>query len=148
MPNSPAGRSSKDAFSVKSAKLPTRARCCLVFSAAIVGLRLVGGCTIRRVADHRVEAAGHKDSGKFGLPVECVDPPSLLFVQNVNLAGLRRSRADQRVAALDVVAQVGQRPLVKNRNWLAMRLADSPSNTFNNSESFVTSTAWGSMSTP
>jgi hypothetical protein len=79
---------------------------------------------VRRIADHGVEASptltlpprwgggAREDLGELGLPVEGVDPGALGVV-NCQVA-VEEVRADQRVAALDVLAEVGEGPLVED----------------------------------
>ncbi len=103
---------------------------------------------VRRVADNDVEPPVRKHLRELGRPVEDVDAQRLLVGQQRHLLPGVKIRPDERIAALDVPAQVGQRPLGEQAKLLVDRLLVSPSSTFKSSDSLVTSTAWGSMSTP
>ena len=69
---------------------------------------------VGRIADHRVEAAGPHDLRELGVPVEGVDAVRLLVIQQpqAHLPAFVEVRPDQRVAALDVVPQVGKGTLL------------------------------------
>ena len=68
---------------------------------------------IRRVADHRVKSALFHDVAKLGLPVKGIDPVHLFLIKQGHLLMVVEVRADQGIAALDVVGQIGQDPLLK-----------------------------------
>ena len=68
---------------------------------------------VRRIPDHRVEPAGLHDPWELGVPVEDVDAVAFVVVEQAHLLAVLEVGADERVAALDVAAQVGQGPLVK-----------------------------------
>ena len=59
-----------------------------------------------------------ENRGEFRLPVEDVDAVPLFLVQHVQLMAVVIVRADQRVAALDVIGQVRQARSWNSRNWL------------------------------
>ena len=63
---------------------------------------------VRWVTNYRVEAAGFHNGGKFVLPLERVDPELFCFVEHAELFARVKVVADEGVAALDVVAEVGE----------------------------------------
>ena len=81
---------------------------------------------IRWIPDHRVEPSGLDDLGKLGIPVERVDPVALFLVDQVELLPFVEVGADERVAALDVVSEIGQGALVEHPEGLAERLFALP----------------------
>ena len=79
---------------------------------------------IRRIANDDIEPAGAgENAGKIALPVEGVDAVLLLVVEAGSSAAPGvKIRADQRVAALDVLPQVGQGALLEQAELRAERL--------------------------
>ena len=77
---------------------------------------------VRRVGDHGVEPAGLEDGRELRLPVEGIDPPALLVIGKPALAAFVVVGPDQRIAALDVAPQVGQRTLVVQPQLVGQRL--------------------------
>lgn len=79
-------------------------------------------CAIWRVADYRVKPARLHDLREFLLPVEDVDAVAFLVVEQAALPPVVEVRADERVAALDVVGEVGQGTLVVQEQLVLERL--------------------------
>ena len=73
-----------------------------------------------RVANDYIEPTSRHDGRELCIPVKGIDPLPILFKECVLNVG-----ADQRVAALDVVAQVGQGPLVEEPQLAVQRLVRS-----------------------
>jgi len=63
---------------------------------------------IRRIPNHAVEAAAFHDFRKGFLPVEDVDAVLCFLVEEGHLIVLVEVGADERVAALDIAAEVGE----------------------------------------
>src|SRR5512138_3423118 len=63
---------------------------------------------VRRIADDDVKAAGLEHGGECALVVEGVDAVALIFGHLPPSIRPYDLRADERVAALDVVAEVGE----------------------------------------
>src|SRR5712692_3634601 len=102
--------------------------------------------TIWRVSDYDVKAAIVHDFGKaISFPVKNVDTETIFFSEKPQL---RKRRVNNGVTALDVAAEVRQGTFVKKPQIRPKGLVVSPSRTLSRSDSFVTSTAWESMSTP
>lgn len=73
-------------------------------------------CQVGRIPDHDVEPAPAHDIQKLPPPVEGVDPVDLLFGHlGMNLQNIP---ADQRISALDVLAEVRKRPLLEELQLL------------------------------
>ncbi len=106
---------------------------------------------VRRVAEDNVEArvGPAQHFRKLVLPVESVDPEGLGLVEaQFRLFSLTEVRADEAVAASNVRRQVGQRSLLEEDALLSNRLLRLTLEDLRSNDSFVTSTACGSMSTP
>ena len=62
----------------------------------------------RRISNHRVEATGFHNFRELGIPIENVDTVALFVVEEAHLLVFVKVRADEGVAAFDVVAEVGE----------------------------------------
>ena len=63
---------------------------------------------IRRISDDRIKPARLEDFRKFLLPIEDVDAVAFFVIELGHLLLLIKIGADERVAAFDVVAKIGQ----------------------------------------
>lgn len=73
---------------------------------------------IWRVPNHSIEPAGLHDCRKFCVPVEGVDPVSLLILKQTDLLVLIEVGADEGIAAFAIVAEVRQ---ARSRHILSCR---------------------------
>src|SRR3990172_2275714 len=75
---------------------------------------------VGRVADDYIKSTCLHDFGKLRLPIECVDAVHLLRIEHIYLLALLRVeiRANQGVAALDILLQVRQGSLLEEPQLL------------------------------
>src|SRR5215211_3855186 len=68
------------------------------------------------VTNYSIEAriVAREDLRESNLPVEGVDPLILLVIQHCRLFAMVEISTDERVAALDVVVEIGKRPLLEH----------------------------------
>ncbi len=67
---------------------------------------------IRWIADYGIEAAGFHDVGELGVPIKDVNTIAFFFVEEQHFRLLVKIGTDERVAAFDVAAEIGQSALV------------------------------------
>src|ERR1035437_1033731 len=68
---------------------------------------------VGRVTDDSIETASLENLGKLGVPVENVNAVAFFVVEQGHLLLLIEVRADEGIAALDVIAEVRQGTLVE-----------------------------------
>jgi hypothetical protein len=78
---------------------------------------------IRWIPNHRIKTTCFEDFREFRLPVKDVDTLGFFFIHEIHLFAVIEIRADERIAAFDVAAQIGERPFVKELALLVERLS-------------------------
>ncbi len=79
---------------------------------------------VGRIADHGIEAGSlaYENLWKLGLPVKDVDTIPFLLIHQTQILLIVEVRADEGVAAFDVVTQIGQGAFVEHGHLAAQRI--------------------------